>query len=195
MSVQISYVGQNAENYKGIENEGEDSPYLSVENIKFFKSLFSFLNPKDRDILYLIFLSKKKQTEVQDIMERGQSSLCYDIKQIRKRLKCISYLHSVSDLFIGFVEKEASKYFTPHEIAILTVLFFSTSYIIGAETLKMSQVKVSSCFDKCLRKLRKEKLWEIYEIFYTVQDNLNIVKRTYRRNGVVLDEAINYQFF
>lgn len=192
MSVQVSYVGQNVENYKGIESEGEDSPYLSLENIRFFKSMFAFLNPKDRDILYLIFLSKKKQTEVQDIMERGQSSLCYDIKKIRRRLKCISYLHSVTDIYLDFIENEAKKYFSEQEIAILTMLFFSTSYIIGAETLSMSQVKVSSTFERCLNRLRKEKLWAIYEIFYTVKSNLNIVKRTYRRNGIVLDEAINY---
>lgn len=191
MGIQVSYVGQNVENFKGIESEGEDSPYLSVENIRYFKSLFSFLNPKDRDILYLIFLSKKKQTEVQEIMNRGQSSLCYDIKQIRRRLKCISYLHSVSDNFINFIEHEAPKHFNEQEIAILAVMFFSTSYIIGAETLKMSQVKVSSTFDKCIKKLRKEKIWDIYEIFYTVKKNLNIVKRTYRRKGIVLDEAIN----
>jgi len=191
MAIQVSYVGQNVENFKGLESEGGESPYLSVENIRYFKALFSFLNPKDRDILYLIFLSKKKQTEVQDIMKRGQSSLCYDIKQIRRRLKCISYLHSVSDVFVRFVEKTAPQYFTEQEIAILTIMFFSTSYIIGAETLKMSQVKVSVMFDRCIKKLKKEKIWEVYEIFYTVKSNLNIVKRTYRRKGVVLDEPIN----
>jgi hypothetical protein len=35
-----------------------------------------------------------------------------------------------------------------------------------------------------------EKIWDIYEIFITIQKNLNIVKRTYRRNGKVLDKAI-----
>jgi len=94
-------------------------------------------------------------------------------------------------VFVRFVEKTAPQYFTEQEIAILTIMFFSTSYIIGAETLKMSQVKVSVMFDRCIKKLKKEKIWEVYEIFYTVKSNLNIVKRTYRRKGVVLDEPIN----
>jgi len=200
MSLQVNYIGKDIENVKGVEEEGEDSPYLSLDNIKYFKPMFSFLNPKDRDILYLIFLSKKKQKEVQDIMQRGQPSLCYDIKQIRKRLKCISYLQSVYDIFTKFVTEDSKQIiesdlkpaFTDQERGIMTLMFYSTSYIITAETLKMSQVKISSTFDKCIDKLRKHKLWELYEICYTIRDNLNIVKRTYRRNGVILDEAINY---
>lgn len=191
MAIQVSYVGGDVENFKDISVEGESEQFLTVENVKYFRSLFSFLNPKDRDILYLIFLSRKKQTEVQEILERGQSSLCYDIKQIRKRLKCISYLKSVSDIFVEFIEKEASQYFNEQEKAILTMLFFSTSYICTAETLKMSQVKVSSTFEKCLERLLSQKIWPMYEIFYTIKENLNIVKRTYRRNGKILDEVMD----
>jgi len=191
VAIQVSYVGGDVENFKDISVEGESEQFLTVENVKYFRSLFSFLNPKDRDILYLIFLSRKKQTEVQEILERGQSSLCYDIKQIRKRLKCISYLKSVSDIFVEFIEKEASQYFNEQEKAILTMLFFSTSYICTAETLKMSQVKVSSTFEKCLERLLSQKIWPMYEIFYTIKENLNIVKRTYRRNGKILDEVMD----
>jgi len=191
MSLQVNYIGKDIENIKGIDSEGEDSPYLSVENIKYFKPMFSFLNPKDRDILYLIFLSRKKQKEVQEIMKRGQPSLCYDIKQIRRRLKCISYLHSVIDIFNDFATEKSQEYFTEQERAIMTLMFYSTSYIISAETLKMSQVKISAVFDRCINKLKKNKVWEIYEICYSIRDNLNIVKRTYRRNGIILDETIN----
>lgn len=191
MSLQVNYIGKDIEKVKGIDSDGEDSPYLSVENIKYFKPMFSFLNPKDRDILYLIFLSRKKQKEVQDIMRRGQPSLCYDIKQIRRRLKCISYLHSVIDDFNEFITSEVCGKFTEHERAIMTMMFYSTSYIISAEILKMSQVKVSAVFDRCLKKLRDDKIWNIYEICFTIKNNLNIVKRTYRRNGQELDETIN----
>lgn len=191
MSLQVNYIGKDIESVKSVDSEGEDSPYLTVENIKYFKPMFSFLNPKDRDILYLIFLSRKKQKEVQDIMQRGQPSLCYDIKQIRRRLKCIAYLHSVIDDFNEFVTSKSTSLFTEQERAIMTMMFYSTSYIISAETLKMSQVKVSAVFDRCIRKLKKEKLWSVYEICFTIKDNLNIVKRTYRRNGIELDETIN----
>lgn len=190
MSLQVNYIGKDIESIKGVDSDGEESPYLTVENIKYFKPMFSFLNPKDRDILYLIFLSRKKQKEVQDIMQRGQPSLCYDIKQIRRRLKCISYLHSVIDEFNDYITSESNP-LSEQERAIMTMMFYSTSYIISAETLKMSQVKVSAVFDRCIKKLRKDKVWNIYEICLTVKDNLNIVKRTYRRNGVILDETIN----
>lgn len=190
-SIQVNYVGGDVENYKDLHVEGETEQFLTVENVKYFRSLFLHLNPKDRDILYLIFLSRKKQTEVQDILDRGQSSLCYDIKQIRKRLKCISYLNSVSDVFVEFMDKEASNHFNEHEKAILTLMFFSTSYIFTAEVLKMSQVRVSSTFERCLSRFLNLKIWPMYEIFYTIGNNLNIIKRTYRRNGKILDEAMD----
>jgi len=81
-----------------------DLPHLSTGQVRVFKGLFSFLNEKDQDILFLFFVSRKKQKDVQRILRRGQSSLCYDIKRIRQRLKFIVYLHSVFDIFLQFLK-------------------------------------------------------------------------------------------
>ena len=191
MSLHVSYIGKDVENLRGCEDEGEVSPYLTVENIRHFKKFFSFLNPKDRDILYLIFLSRKKQKEVQDLIDRGQPSLCYDIKQVRKRLKFISYLHSVMDIFFDFVTDDSRGY-TESERAVMTAMFYSTSYILSAGVLRISQVRISSIFDGCIRKSKERKEWEIYEILSSIRDNRNRVKRVYKRKGVLLDEAVNY---
>ena len=78
MAIQVNYIGKDIENVKSIESEGEDSPYLSVENIKYFKPMFSFLNPKDRDILYLVFLSK-----IRDILRNRE-------REPKLRLECIT---------------------------------------------------------------------------------------------------------
>ena len=191
MSLHVSYIGKDVENLRGCEDEGEVSPYLTVENIRHFKKFFSFLNPKDRDILYLIFLSRKKQKEVQGLIDRGQPSLCYDIKQVRKRLKFISYLHSVMDIFFDFVTDDSRGY-TESERAVMTAMFYSTSYILSAGVLRISQVRISSIFDGCIRKSKERKEWEIYEILSSIRDNRNRVKRVYKRKGVLLDEAVNY---
>ena len=191
MSLHVSYIGKDVENLRGCEDEGEVSPYLTFENIRHFKKFFSFLNPKDRDILYLIFLSRKKQKEVQDLIDRGQPSLCYDIKQVRKRLKFISYLHSVMDIFFDFVTDENRGY-TESERAVMTSMFYSTSYIISSEVLRMSQVRVSSTFESCVSKAKERKEWEVYEILHAIRENRNRVKRVYKRKGVFLDEAVNY---
>jgi len=138
------------------------------------------LNDKDRDILFLIFVSRKKQKEVQKILNRTQSSLCYDIKRIRKRLKFISFLFSVFDIFINFVQKNDLG-FSLLELKILILMFYTSSYTLTARVLKTSQVKVRYIFNKCLKKMENAEAWEIYEIYFIIRSNLNIVRRVYSK--------------
>lgn len=194
MSITVSYVGSQVENIKsGNGSEERVLPYFSVEQVRAFRSIFGFLNDKDRDILYLIFVSRKKQKDVQRILHRSQPSLCYDIKRIRRRLRYIFYLHSVFDIFVRFIE-EKSKYFTPEEMEILTIMFYTSSFTVTAEMMKLSQVKTRYAYNKCLRRMdflaqkffsegrvqEEEEMWEIREIFMFIRENLNAIRRVYK---------------
>jgi succinate dehydrogenase flavin-adding protein (antitoxin of CptAB toxin-antitoxin module) len=173
--------------------EDGDIPHFNIEQVRSFRSVFRFLNDKDRDILYLIFVSRKKQKDVQRIMGRSQPSLCYDIRRIRERIRFIVYLHSVFDIFVSFIRRKAC-YFTPSEIEILTLMFYTSSFTAVSGLMGMSQVRVRYSFNKCLRRMefiagkmweegRKEdsyEMWEVYEILKTVQGNLNVVRRGYK---------------
>jgi hypothetical protein len=169
-------------------------PSFSVPQVKSFRSVLSFLNEKDRDILYLIFVTGKKQKDVQDILQRSQPSLCYDIKRIRKRLYFVFYLHKVFDIFIEFLESAREEgTFEPLELEVLTLMFYTTSFTLTSEILskpddKVSQVKVRYTYDKCLRRLEDLEMWDVYEIFVVVRSNLNIIRRTY---GSASDEVGN----
>lgn len=178
---------------KQSEEEGSSSPYFSIDQARLFRPIFGYLNEKDRDILYLIFVSRKKQKDVQRILNRSQPSLCYDIKRIRKRLKFIVYLHSVFDIFLNFIraeearrqeykvtEQEDERVFTSEELEILTLMFFTSSFTQTSRKMKVSQVKVRYSYNKCLKRMELLQLWEAYEIFTVIRNNLNIVKRTYR---------------
>ena len=194
MSTTISYIGKQVENI-GSGNVGEENvlPYFSVEQVRSFRSVFGFLNDKDRDILYLIFVSRKKQKDVQRILNRSQPSLCYDIKRIRRRLHYIFYIHSVFDIFVGFVEQKA-KYFTSEEMEILTLMFYTSSFTMTADMMSLSQVKTRYAYNKCLRRMevlganfhaegRKQdadEVWEVYEIFMAIRENLNAIRRVYK---------------
>ena len=156
-------------------------PKFTVKQIKSFKPILRFLNEKDRDILFLIFVSSKKQKDVQAIIERSQPSLCYDIKRIRKRLKFITYLLSVVDIFESFIDSCGFN-FTDEDREIMTLMFFTSSFTMTSEIIGISQVRVRYAFDKCLNKLEKEKIWEVYEIFVIIRNNLNIIKRAYARD-------------
>lgn len=155
-------------------------PTLGIEELRLFKHVFGFLNEKDRDILYLVFVSQKKQKDVQVIIGRSQPLLCYDIKRIKKRLKFIFYIQSVMDIYLNFVtDWEAGNHpeFTSKEISVLTLMLYTSSYSMAARVLGKSQVKVRYVFLRLLDRFRENKMWELYEIFSIIKDNLNMIRR------------------
>jgi hypothetical protein len=202
LSTTVNYIGNKIENIKlGNVSEERVLPYFSVDQVRAFRSIFCFLNDKDRDILYLIFVSRKKQKDVQRILHRSQPSLCYDIKRIRRRLRYIFYLHSVFDIFVRFVE-EKSKYFTPDEMEILTLMFYTSSFTMTSDMMGLSQVKTRYAYNKCLRRIEflaqsfntegkkteEDEMWEIREIFMCIRENLNSVRRVYKGDVCGLQE-------
>lgn len=180
MSVQANAVGAQIERLSKKKYEGTLAcPRFTVDQLRLFRPVLSFLNAKDRDILYLVFVSGKKQKDVQEILGRSQPSLCYDIKRIRKRLKFIFYLNSVFDIFMEFLASPPDN-FELFELEVMLLMYYTSSFTMTSEVLGVSQVKVRYSFDRCLRKLEEHELWEVYEIFMVVRNNLNLVRRAYR---------------
>lgn len=179
MALVVRCIGKNIERVEPEKVEESPVVHFTPEQVRSFRSVFRLLNDKDLDILYLIFVSRKKQKDVQDILKRSQPSLCYDIKRIRRRLQLIWYLHSVFDVLISFLRNRAED-FSPEERDILTLMYFTTSFTATARVLDTSQVRVRYAFNKCLRRMQEMELWDVYEIFVIVQSNLNLIRRVYR---------------
>jgi hypothetical protein len=188
--MQIRYVGDNIERVASSKAEIVMFEEMTLDSIKLLKPLLAFLNPKDRDVLYLAFLSKKKQKELEKIMRKRQSSLCYDIQQIRRRLKLIHQIHAKMDLFTYFIDGEAKNHFTDFERAVLTMMFYTTSNIIAGELLECNSSRVKETFIRCLSILKEKNLMELHELFSLIMSNMNIVKRIYKRKTVQLDEEV-----
>jgi hypothetical protein len=179
----ISYVGSNVEHLKGrttVDEGGRLVPHFSPDQVRTFKPIFTFLNDKDVDILYLIFVTGKRQMDVTRILNRTQSSLAYDIKRIRRRLRFIHYLQEVFDIFLDFVRRERDNdCFTPNELEILTLMFYTSSFTHTARVVKTTPVRVRQTYTKCIRRMEERDMWDAYEIFTVIRSNLNIVKRVY----------------
>lgn len=190
--MQIRYVGDNIERVASGKSEIIMFEEMTLESIKLLKPLLAFLNPKDRDVLYLAFLSKKKQKELEKIMRKRQSSLCYDIQQIRRRLKLIHQIHAKMDLFTYFIDGEAHKHFNDFERAVLTMMFYTTSNIISGQLLECNSSRIKDTFEQCLITLKEKNLMELHDLFYLIMNNMNIVKRIYKRKTVELDEEVAY---
>jgi hypothetical protein len=180
----LSYIGSQVER-EGVKNaDGADVlPFFGPDHIREFGPVFGFLNDKDRDILFLIFFSRKKQKEVQAILKRSQPSLCYDIKRIRHRLKFIFYIFSVFDTFVNFIES-GSEHFSKEELEILTLMFYTSSFTVTASVMGKTQVTTRYAFTRCLARMRELEMWDLFEIFMTVKENLNSIRRTYGDRGM-----------
>lgn len=174
----VKCVGRRIEGVESSQAKGEARPSqrLTPAQARSYGRVIDWLNPKDRDILYLIFVSGKKQCEVQQLLGRSQPSLCYDIKRIRRRLHLIFYLHSVVDTLLVLLREHRDK-FSSSELDILAAMFCTTSFTTSAKVLGVSQVRVRYVFDKCLRRLATRGLWEQYEVFTIIRHHLNTVRR------------------
>ena len=186
MSVQGNSIGEHIDRVSSdrvLYGENYEKPFLTIDQLRAFKPILSFLNAKDRDILYLVFVSGKKQNDIQKILGRSQPSLSADLKRIRRRLKYLFYLASVYDIFINFVVNPP-ECFTDFELDVLMLMFYTSSFTMTSVLSSrpgspVSQVKVRYSFDKCLRQMEAENLWEVYEIFMVVRSNLNLIRRIY----------------
>ena len=180
MSSPITYVGSAIETIKGGKIEETESQYFDPEQVVGFRQAFSFLSDKDRDILYLIFVSRKRQMEVKKILKRSQPSLCYDIRKIRYRLKYIFYVFSNFDSFVKFLQTTALEILTEEEICVLTSLLYTTSFTMASFVSGYTQVKIRCLFKQSLDKLKEHKIWDMYEFFSTVGENQNSLKRVHK---------------
>lgn len=185
--MRIKYVGKQIEYVRSRETNYQVLPQLSAEHLRLFKPILAFLNTKDRDILYLIFVSGKKQNDVKRILGRSQSSLCYDIKKIRQRLKFIFYIQSMFDVFLEFLNSPQAATFTSEELEVMTLMFYTSSFTVAANVMGLSQVRVRYIFNRCVLKLKGLQSWPMYEILSVIVLNLNIIRRLYKRHKTATD--------
>jgi len=62
---------------------------------------------------------------------------------------------------------------------ILTLMFYTSSFTMTAKMMRLSQVKTRYAYNKCLRRMEALEMWEPYEIFMVIRENLNAIKRVY----------------
>lgn len=152
---------------------------LTEDDVPYLSDIFNFLNNKDKDILYLIFISGKTQTDLVRILHRSQPSLSYDIKKIKDRVRFICYLHSQFNLFVDWL-KRASDHFTPEEIMVLTLMYYTTSFSQSSRVSQLKPTRIRYIFDKSLNRLEEVDPL-VYEFFSNIRNNLNVVRRVYLR--------------
>lgn len=152
---------------------------VEIEN--HLECIFRFLGHEDSDIVYLYFLSKKRQVDICTLLDKTQPAVSYDIKRVKNHVDFVIFLLSVVDEFVDFIEN-AEHGLTQEQLNILVLLFFSTSFTKTSKVLVCHQITCRNRFDKTLEELHEKGFDNIVEIFETILKNLNMVKKNIYKN-------------
>jgi len=147
-----------------------------IEIANHLDEIFRFLGKEDSDIVYLFFLSKKRQVDICRLMNKTQPAISYDIKRVKKHIDFVFYLVSVIDEYMEFLEKNEHG-LKEEQINILTLLFFSTSFTKTSEILNCHQITCRNRFNKTIEELREKNFENIVQIFEVILNNLNMIKK------------------
>ena len=150
-------------------------------------NILSFLNNKDRDILFLTFINGKAQTDIMQLLRRSQPSLSYDIKRIRERVGFICKLLSYFNDLMAFLSSEQAKHMQSEQIMVLTLMYFTTSFSQAARITGLKPTRIRYVFDKlvndtpsCPAPIKQLDEPRLVELFTHIRQNLNAVRRSYR---------------
>jgi len=153
---------------------------LEEQDIPSLVNVLSFLNNKDRDILFLTFVNGKAQTDIMKLLKRSQPSLSYDIKRIKERVGFICKLLGYFDDVIKFLNDPRSKELPAEQVLVMTLMYFTTSFSQSSRVTGLKPTRIRYIFDKLILQLKELNEDRLVELFVCIRKNLNAVRRSYR---------------
>lgn len=157
---------------------GYDRSYYDNHEIEDHLDIyFRLFGLKDMDIIYLYFLSNKRQHDIKDIVCKTQPAVSYDVNRIRDQMDFVVKVITFMDDFIGFIiDPDNGLELSDREL--LLVFFYSTSIVKTSQILGFGQI---SCRVKILRAIERVKELgydDIYDILTYIANNLNRIKKS-----------------
>lgn len=137
---------------------------------------FRLFGKNDLDIIYLYFLSNKKQNDIVQILQKTQPAISYDVSRIKQQLQFVIRIVQKQDEFIMFITDEQLK-LTLSQRQLLLVFFYSTSIVKTSKILKQNQITCRTRIRKAIQKLSFYEYNDMYEFFCYVLQNLNKIKK------------------
>ena len=150
--------------------------YTNVEINEHLYNYFRFFGSKDKDIIYLYFLSRKKQKEIMEILGKSQPAVSYDVTRIKEQMMFVVKIMSFVDAFILFITSPSNKLST-HDKEMLTLFFYSTSIVKTSRLMGINNITCRSHLITIINKLKSSGNIEMYDMFSYIMSNLNNVKK------------------
>lgn len=170
------YVAGYSANEMEIAEKANRDSYTNWEVNEYLGNYFRFFGQKDMDIIYLYFLSGKKQEDLVKILEKSQPAISYDVTRIKEQIDFVIRLVSSIDDFIMFIVDDDNRLNT-YDREMLTLFFYSTSIVKTSRLMGINNVTCRSHLNTVVNRLLSNGHVDMYNLFKYIMSNLNNIKK------------------
>ena len=156
-------------------NTRQDYSNLQIED--HLDVYFRMFSKYDLDIIYLYFLTQKRQGQIKQIFNKTQPAISYDVNRICYQVDFVIRMVQKQDEFILFITDEQNG-LKLMQRQLLLVFFYSTSIAKTAQILGHNQITCRTRIRKVIKKLNQLGYIQLYKFFEYILNNLNKVKKT-----------------
>lgn len=160
---------------------------LSEENVLRLdkvRGIMEMLPPREADFVELYYFRHMKQTDIAEIFQVSQPTVCYRLQRATAR---IQFLLDLPDMGEGELEKALSGFLSDDlDVRIMMHMFETTCQSEAAKRLGVSQGLVRHRFIRSITRMESvESMGKYAKTFRMIHDNLNILREVKRpsRNG------------
>lgn len=170
------YVAGYSVNEMEIAEKVNRDSYTNWEVNEYLGNYFRFFGQKDMDIIYLYFLSGKKQEDLVKILRKSQPAISYDVARIKEQIDFVIKLMSSIDDFIMFIVDDDNKLNT-YDREVLTLFFYSTSIVKTSRLMGINNITCRSHLNTVVNRLLANGHVDMYNLFKYIMSNLNNIKK------------------
>jgi DNA-directed RNA polymerase specialized sigma24 family protein len=153
----------------------EETKKYSNSLVTRVKNIIETLPPREADFVELYYFKHLKQTDISNIFQVSQPTVCYRLQRATSR---IQFLLNLPEVSIDSMKKELIKYLKDSlDVDILVEMYKTTCQSEVAKILNVSQGLVRHRFIRSLKRLEKSPEASDYlKIFKAISNNLNVLR-------------------
>ena len=170
------YVAGYSANETEIEEKASRDSYTNWEVNEYLGNYFRFFGQKDMDIIYLYFLSGKKQEDMVRILGKSQPAISYDVTRIKEQIDFVIKIVSSIDDFIMFIVDDDNRLNT-YDREMLALFFYSTSIVKTSRLMGINNITCRSHLNTVVNRLLSNGHVDMYNLFRYIMSNLNNIKK------------------
>lgn len=170
------YVAGYSANETEVAEKASRDSYTNWEVNEYLGNYFRFFGQKDMDIIYLYFLSGKKQEDMVRILGKSQPAISYDVTRIKEQIDFVIKIVSSIDDFIMFIVDDDNRLNT-YDREMLTLFFYSTSIVKTSRLMGINNITCRSHLNTVVNRLLANGHVDMYNLFRYIMSNLNNIKK------------------